>query len=33
MKERGDVPKGKAELFRGENRRQRFGLLVLQMKV
>ncbi len=31
--ERGDVPKRKTALFRGENRRQRLGLPVLDMKV
>jgi DNA polymerase-4/DNA polymerase V len=31
--ERGDVPQRKADLFTGENRRQRLGLPLLQMKV
>jgi DNA polymerase-4 len=31
--ERGDVPKRKSDLFRGENRRQRLGLPMLQIKV
>jgi DNA polymerase-4 len=31
--ERGDIPERKTELFKGENRRQRLGLPVLQMKV
>jgi DNA polymerase-4/DNA polymerase V len=31
--ERGDVPKRKDELFKGENRRQRLGLPVLDIKV
>jgi DNA polymerase-4/DNA polymerase V len=31
--ERGDVPQRKADLFKGENRRQRLGLPLLQMKV
>ena len=31
--ERGDVPKRKTDLFKGENRRQRLGLPMLQMKI
>jgi DNA polymerase-4/DNA polymerase V len=31
--ERGDVPKRKAEMFRGENKRQRVGLPLLQIKI
>lgn len=31
--ERGDVPKRKGELFKGENKRQRLGLPMLDMKV
>lgn len=31
--ERGDVPRRKEDLFRGENRRQRLGLPMLRMKV
>ena len=31
--ERGDVPRRKADLFKGENKRQRIGLPLLQMKV
>jgi DNA polymerase-4 len=31
--ERGDVPHRKADLFKGENKRQRVGLPLLQMKV
>jgi len=31
--DRGDVPKRKTELFKGENRRQRIGAPLLDMKV
>jgi DNA polymerase-4 len=31
--ERGDVPRRKADLFKGENKRQRIGLPLLQIKV
>ena len=31
--DRGDVPNRKTELFKGENRRQRIGVPLLDMKV
>ena len=31
--DRGDVPQRKANLFKGENKRQRLGLPVLNIKV
>jgi hypothetical protein len=31
--ERGDVPKRKTDIFKGENKRQRLGLPLLHIKV
>jgi hypothetical protein len=31
--ERGDIPKRKTDMFKGENKRQRLGLPMLSMKV